>query len=103
MYTNVYLEAMNDNYGTRPNITAVARQYKVSRVTILKIEKDIISEGRVKDPKEEIMLSKLKIASTLSNCGKTLKLCDWVSGINMLVIVSVHMKISYIKVSSICY
>ena len=49
---SAYLKARDDNHGARPNITALARQCKVDRGTITKIEKEMISEGRVKDPIE---------------------------------------------------
>jgi hypothetical protein len=49
---SVYSKARDDNYGERPSISAIARQCKVSRLTVLKIEREIISEWKVRDPEE---------------------------------------------------
>ena len=51
-FCSIYLKAIYDKDDTCPNITAVARQCKVPRVTILKIKKEVMSKGRVKDPIE---------------------------------------------------
>ena len=67
---SVYLKERDDNHDACPNISSMARQYKVSWLAIPKIEKDVISEGRVKDP-IEIRREREHLTSPGSMC-----LCD---------------------------
>jgi len=50
--SNSYLQAKAANHGNRPIITALARQCQVTRGTIVKIERELFTVGRVIEPKE---------------------------------------------------
>ena len=47
---NAYLKARERNNNIRPNISALARECKVTRKTILKVEGELIHAGRVIEP-----------------------------------------------------
>ena len=48
-----YNQLMSENNGNRPNTSEVARQAKVSRWMVFKIEQEILTENRVVSPEEK--------------------------------------------------
>lgn len=47
-----YLKALGENNGARPNISRLAEKCEVARSTIRKVESELLTYGRVLDPKE---------------------------------------------------
>ena len=47
---SAYVKAQEENGGSRPNISELAKLCRVSRGTILKIEGEIMISGKVADP-----------------------------------------------------
>eukprot|EP00581_Thalassiosira_minuscula_P014649 CAMPEP_0183717158 /NCGR_PEP_ID=MMETSP0737-20130205/10846_1 /TAXON_ID=385413 /ORGANISM="Thalassiosira miniscula, Strain CCMP1093" /LENGTH=1487 /DNA_ID=CAMNT_0025946545 /DNA_START=29 /DNA_END=4489 /DNA_ORIENTATION=+ len=64
---NEYLKAKADALGERPNISALARKCHVARSTVTKVEEELLSFGKVLDPKNIASSNRNSDAHLLSN------------------------------------